>query len=92
MPNLTNGEERDIEAIIYIGLQVFQIKFLNEVYKGESSWTYIQSMEYARRMDMLPNVLVAYKTMLTIPITNISVEKKFFKVEALEIVYPKYLE
>ena len=56
----------------------------DEAYKGESPWTSIQIMEFARIMDMFPNVLVAYKILLTIPVTVASAERSFSKLKLLK--------
>ncbi|KAI3508749.1 hypothetical protein L1887_23762 [Cichorium endivia] len=86
--NLTNGEEVDIDGEgLFIELQLLQKMLSGEAYKGESPWTSIQIMEFARRMDMFPNVLVAYKILLTVPVTVASGGKKFFKIEAFEIIF-----
>ncbi|KAL4572644.1 hypothetical protein LXL04_019425 [Taraxacum kok-saghyz] len=56
----------------------------DEAYKCESPWTSIQIMEFARRMDMFPNVLVAYKILLTISVTIASAERSFSKLKLLK--------
>ncbi|XP_052622865.1 uncharacterized protein LOC128128093 [Lactuca sativa] len=56
----------------------------DEAYKSRSPWTSIQIMEYARRMDMFPNVLVAYKILLTVPVMVASAERSFSKLKLLK--------
>ena len=83
--NLTNGEESDIDGKdLFLELQIFQKMLPDEAYKGESPWTSIQIMEFAKRMDMFPNVLVAYKILLTIPVTVASAERSFSKLKLLK--------
>ncbi|XP_052627592.1 uncharacterized protein LOC111878220 [Lactuca sativa] len=83
--NLTSGEECDIDGIgLFIELQILQKMLPNEAYKCEGPWTSIQIMEYARRMDMFPNVLVAYRILLTVSVTVASAERSFSKLKLLK--------
>ncbi|XP_052620984.1 uncharacterized protein LOC111890008 [Lactuca sativa] len=83
--SLTNGEELDIDGKdLFIELQVLQEMLSDEAYKGELPWTAIQIMEFAKQMDMFPNVLVAYKILLTVPVTVASAERSFSKVKLLK--------
>ena len=82
---MTSGEESDIDGNdLFMELQILQKMLLYEAYKGESPWTSIQILEFARRMDMFPNMLVAYKILLTIPITVAFVERSFSKLKLLK--------
>ncbi|KAL7618138.1 hypothetical protein Lser_V15G01532 [Lactuca serriola] len=83
--SLTNGEELDIDGKdLFIELQVLQEMLPDEAYKGEFPWTAIQIMEFAKEMDMFPNVLVAYKFLLTVPVTVASAERSFSKLKLLK--------
>ncbi|KAL7604442.1 hypothetical protein Lser_V15G20053 [Lactuca serriola] len=83
--SLTNGEELDIDGKdLFIELQVLQEMLPDEAYKGELPWTAIQIMEFAKEMDMFPNVLVAYKILLTVPVTVASAERSFSKLKLLK--------
>ncbi|XP_052624958.1 uncharacterized protein LOC111902786 [Lactuca sativa] len=83
--NLKNGEDYDIDGDgLFIELKLLQKMLPDEAYKSRSPWTSIQIMEYARRMDMFPNVLVAYKILLTVPVTVASAERSFSKLKLLK--------
>ncbi|KAL7595706.1 hypothetical protein Lser_V15G27988 [Lactuca serriola] len=83
--NLKNGEDYDIDGDgLFIELQILQKMLPGEAYKSESPWTSIQIMEYARRMYMFPNVLVAYRILLTVPVTVASAERSFSKLKLLK--------
>lgn len=56
-----NGEKYDIiRSDLFFELQILQKMLSDEVYRGERRWTFIQIMEYARGINMFPNVLVVY--------------------------------
>ncbi|XP_052620895.1 uncharacterized protein LOC111877470 [Lactuca sativa] len=83
--NLKNGEDYDIDGDgLFIELKLLQKMLPEEAYKSRSPWTSIQIMEYARRMDMFPNVLVAYRILLTVPVTVASAERSFSKLKLLK--------
>ncbi|GKD80867.1 putative hAT dimerization domain-containing protein [Tanacetum coccineum] len=44
-------------------------------------------MEFTKKLDMLPNALLAYKILLTIPVTVASAERSFSKIEVLSTEY-----
>ncbi|PRQ18417.1 putative HAT dimerization domain-containing protein [Rosa chinensis] len=56
----------------------------NEVYETDRPWTSIQIMEFAKKMDMFPSVMVAYMILLTIPVTVASAERSFSKLKLLK--------
>ncbi|XP_052624955.1 uncharacterized protein LOC111902792 [Lactuca sativa] len=83
--SLTNGEDLDIDGNdLFIELQVLQEMLSDEAYKGELPWTAIQIMEFAKEMDMFPNVLVAYRILLTVPVTVASAKRSFSKLKLLK--------
>ena len=83
--HLTSGENSDIDGNdLFMELQILQKMLPDEAYKGENPWTSIQIMEFARRMDMFPNVLVAYRIYLTIPVTVAFAERSFSKLKLLK--------
>ena len=82
---MTNGEELDIDGKdLFIELQVLQEMLPDEAYKGELPWTAIQIMEFAKEMDMFPCVLVAYRILLTVPVTVASAKRSFSKLKLLK--------
>ena len=82
---LINYKDLDIDGEdLFIELQVLQEMLPDEAYKGELPWTAIQIMEFAKEMDMFPNVLVAYKILLTVPVTVASAERSFSKLKLLK--------
>jgi len=56
----------------------------NGAYDGERPWSSIEIMEFTKKMDMFPNVLLAYKILLTIPVTVASAERSFSKLKILK--------
>ncbi|KAL4562421.1 hypothetical protein LXL04_034624 [Taraxacum kok-saghyz] len=56
----------------------------DEAHKGEIPWTSIQIMEFPKKMDMFPNVMIAHKILLTVPVTVASVERSFSKLKLLK--------
>ncbi|XP_023772055.2 uncharacterized protein LOC111920727 [Lactuca sativa] len=83
--SLKNGEDYDIDGdSLFIELKLLQKMLPDEAYKSRSPWTSIQIMDYARRMDMFPNVLVAYTILLTVPVTVASAERSFSKLKFLK--------
>ncbi|GKB63318.1 52 kDa repressor of the inhibitor of the protein kinase-like protein, partial [Tanacetum coccineum] len=67
---LTNNEDYDIDGSdLFMELQILQEMLPKRAYEGERPWTSIEIMEFIKKMDMFPNVLLAYKILLTIPVT-----------------------
>ncbi|PWA55480.1 hypothetical protein CTI12_AA373780 [Artemisia annua] len=56
----------------------------NEAYNGERPWSSIQIMEFTKKMDMFPNLLLAYKILLTLPVTVATVERSFSNLKILK--------
>ena len=82
---LSNGDDFDIDGNnLFMELQILQVMLPEEAHKGEIPWTSIQIMEFAKKMDMFPNVLVAYKILLTVPVTVASAERSFSKLKLLK--------
>nr|GEW01770.1 putative hAT dimerization domain-containing protein [Tanacetum cinerariifolium] len=58
--------------------------FPNGSYNGEKPWSSIEIMEFTKKMDLFPNVLLTYKILLTIPVTVASAERSFSKLKILK--------
>ncbi|XP_062028423.1 uncharacterized protein LOC133744306 [Rosa rugosa] len=59
---LRNGEGSDIDAkYLLMELQILQKMLPKEAYETNRAWTSIQIMEFAKKMDMFPSVMVAYR-------------------------------
>ncbi|PWA39481.1 hypothetical protein CTI12_AA569800 [Artemisia annua] len=77
---LTSGEDCDIDGNdLFMELQILQVMLPNGAYNGERPWSSIEIMEFTKKMDMFPNSLLAYKILLTIPVTVASAERSFSK-------------
>ncbi|PWA38732.1 hypothetical protein CTI12_AA578690 [Artemisia annua] len=75
---LTNDEDCDIDdKDLFIESQILQEMLPNGAYDGERPWSSIEIMEFTKKMDMFPNVLLAYKILLTLPVTVASAERSF---------------
>ncbi|XP_040361862.1 uncharacterized protein LOC121048908 [Rosa chinensis] len=82
---LRNGDGSDIDAkYLLMELQILQEMLPNEAYETDRPWTSIQIMEFAKKMDMFPSVMVAYRILLTIPVTVASAERSFSKLKLLK--------
>ncbi|KAI3677927.1 hypothetical protein L6452_37201 [Arctium lappa] len=82
---LTHGDDVDIDGkYLFTELQILQGMIPNEAYEEEKPWTSIQVMEFVRKVDMFPHVLLAYKILLTVPVTVASIEKSFSKLKLLK--------
>ncbi|XP_024992448.1 uncharacterized protein LOC112526392 [Cynara cardunculus var. scolymus] len=82
---LTNGDDCDIDGkYLFMELQILQEMLPSEAYKGEKPWTSIEILEFAKKMDMFPYVLLAYRILLTIPVMVASAERSFSKLKLLK--------
>ncbi|PRQ41931.1 putative HAT dimerization domain-containing protein [Rosa chinensis] len=82
---LRKGDGSDIDAkYLLMELQILQEMLPNEAYETDRPWTSIQIMEFAKKMDMFPSVMVAYRILLTIPVTVASAERSFSKLKLLK--------
>ncbi|XP_024979003.1 zinc finger MYM-type protein 1-like [Cynara cardunculus var. scolymus] len=82
---LTNGNDSDIDGeYLFIELQALQGMLPEEASKSGNPWTSIQIMEFAKKMDMFPHVLLAYRILLTVPVTVASAERSFSKLKLLK--------
>ena len=53
----------------------------SEAYKTNKPWTIIKIMNFAKKMDMFPNFMVAYRILLIVPVTVASAERNFSKLK-----------
>ncbi|PWA54105.1 hypothetical protein CTI12_AA326870 [Artemisia annua] len=82
---LTNDEDCDIDGKdLFMELQILQEMLPNGAYDGDKPWSSIEIMEFTKKMDMFPNILLAYKILLTIPVTVASAERSFSKLKILK--------
>ena len=64
-----------------------KLKVLREVLRKEIS-TSIEVLSYIKTLNSFPNVYIAYKILLTIPVTIATAERSFSKLKLLKS-YPK---
>ncbi|XP_024183768.1 uncharacterized protein LOC112188791 [Rosa chinensis] len=84
---LKHGEVSDIDAKYLLSeLQILQEMLPNEAYETGKPWNSIKIMEFAKKMDMFPNILVAYRILLTVPVTVASAERSFSKLKLLKLI------
>ena len=82
---LTHGDDVDIDGkYLFTELQNLQGMIPSKAYEEEKPWPSIQVMEFVRKVDMFPLVLLAYKILLTIPVTVASAERSFSKLKLLK--------
>ena len=61
------------------GLDLFsELKVLKEILQTEEN-TPIDVLNYIKRLDSFPNAYIAYRILLTIPVTIASTERSFSK-------------
>ena len=77
--NLEGFLKNDID-----GLDLFsELKVLKEILQIEESAP-IDILNYIKRLDFFPNACIAYKILLTIPITIASTERSFSKLKLIK--------
>ncbi|XP_042387582.1 zinc finger MYM-type protein 1-like [Zingiber officinale] len=82
---LKNGDASDIDAkYMFSELQVLQVMLPSESYETNKKWSSIQILEFLKTMDMFPNVMIAYRILLTIPVTVASAERSFSKLKLIK--------
>ncbi|XP_020258812.1 uncharacterized protein LOC109835238 [Asparagus officinalis] len=73
---LKHGDVSDVDARdLFSELQVLQVMLPKEAYETDKPWTSIKILEFVKSVDMFPNVMVAYRILLTIPVTVASAER-----------------
>ncbi|KAL8042369.1 hypothetical protein ABFX02_09G045900 [Erythranthe guttata] len=65
-------------------LEVLQVMLPSESYEINKPWNSIKILEFVKSMDMFPNVMIAYRILLTIPVTVASAERSFSKLKLLK--------
>lgn len=84
--SLTHGGDCDIDVNRLLSeLQILQEMLSTEAYEDGNSWNFVKVMEFVKKMDMFPNILVAYRILLTIPITETSAKRSFSKLKLTTI-------
>ena len=66
------------------GLDLFsELKVLREVLREEIN-TPIEILSYIKTLDSFPNIYIAYRILLTIPVTVATIERSFSKLKLLK--------
>ncbi|XP_071734242.1 uncharacterized protein [Rutidosis leptorrhynchoides] len=65
-------------------LQSLQKMLPKVAYEGARPWTSLEILEFTKKMDIFSNVLLAYKILLTVPVTVASAEQSFSKLKLLK--------
>ncbi|XP_071739856.1 uncharacterized protein [Rutidosis leptorrhynchoides] len=82
---LTYEKDSDIDGDdLFRELQSLQKMLPKGAYEGARPWTSLEIMEFTKKMDLFPNVLLAYKILLTVPVTVASAERSFSKLKLLK--------
>ncbi|KAL6568949.1 hypothetical protein OROGR_000674 [Orobanche gracilis] len=83
--SLTHGGDCDIDAKRLLSeLKILQEMLPTAAYDYEIPWNSVKILEFVKKMDMFPNILVAYRVLLTIPITVASAERSFSKLKLIK--------
>ncbi|KAI5335797.1 hypothetical protein L3X38_025931 [Prunus dulcis] len=78
--NDTDIDARDLES----ELQALQVILPSEAIETDKPWTSIKILEVVNSVDMFPNVMVAYRILLTTTVAVASVERRFSKLKLLK--------
>ncbi|XP_071700044.1 uncharacterized protein [Rutidosis leptorrhynchoides] len=82
---LTYEKDSDIDGDdLFRELQSLQKMLPKVAYEGARPWTSLEIMEFTKKMDIFPNVLLAYNILLTVPVTVASAERSFSKLKLLK--------
>ncbi|KAL8058496.1 hypothetical protein ABFX02_03G022400 [Erythranthe guttata] len=82
---LKYGNVSDVNARDLISeLEVLQAMLPSESYEINKPWNCIKILEFVKSIDMFPNVMVAYRKLLTILVTVASAERSFSKLKLLK--------
>ena len=66
------------------GLDLFsELKFLKEILQIKD-YTPIDILNYIKRLDSFPNTCIAYRILLTLPVTIASIERSFSKLKLIK--------
>ncbi|XP_012851422.1 PREDICTED: uncharacterized protein LOC105971122 [Erythranthe guttata] len=66
---LKHGDASDIDAkCLCSELEVLRVMLPNESCDRSKPWAAIQILEFVKKMDMFPHVMIAYRILLTIPV------------------------
>ncbi|XP_070660647.1 uncharacterized protein [Malus domestica] len=63
---------------------VLQMMLPEEAFFSNNPWTSIEIANFVKETDMCPNVLIAYRVLLTIPVIVASAERSFSKLKLLK--------
>ncbi|XP_070668759.1 uncharacterized protein [Malus domestica] len=83
--HLKHGNTMDIDgADLCSELQVLQMMLPEEVFFSNNPQTSMKIANFVKETDMCPNVLIACRVLLTIPVTVASAERSFSKLKLLK--------
>lgn len=86
--SLKSGEVSDIDAK-YLYMKLLAREVADGSIWNDKSWTPIKIMEFAKKkMDTFPIIMVAYRMLLIVPVTDGSISrKKFFQIEIVKVLF-----
>ncbi|KAM2952331.1 hypothetical protein COP2_001713 [Malus domestica] len=83
--HLKHGNTMDVDgADLYSELQVLQMMLPEEAFFSNNPWTSMEIANFVKETDMCPNVLIAYRVLLTVHVTMASAERSFSKLKLLK--------
>ncbi|CAN6690847.1 unnamed protein product [Malus baccata var. baccata] len=83
--HLKHGNTMDVDgADLCSELQVLQMMLPEKSFLSNNPWTSMEIANFVKEIDMCPNVLIAYRVMLTVPVTVASAERSFSKLKLLK--------
>ncbi|XP_050160389.1 uncharacterized protein LOC126633900 [Malus sylvestris] len=83
--HLKHGNTMDVDgADLCSELQVLQMMLPEEAFLSNNPWTSMEIANFVKETDMCPNVMIAYRVLLTVPVTVASAERSFSKLKLLK--------
>ncbi|CAN6691541.1 unnamed protein product [Malus baccata var. baccata] len=83
--HLKHGNTMDVDgADLFSELQVLQMMLPEEAFLSNNPWTSMEIVNFVKETDMCPNVMIAYRVLLTVPVTVASAKRSFSKLKLLK--------
>ncbi|XP_028959292.2 uncharacterized protein [Malus domestica] len=83
--HLKHGNTMDVYgADLCSELQVLHMMLSEEAFLSNNPWTSMEIANFVKETDMCPNVLIAYRVLLIVPVTVASAERTFSKLKLLK--------
>ncbi|CAN6684818.1 unnamed protein product [Malus baccata var. baccata] len=83
--HLKHGNTMDVDgADLCSELQMLQMMLPEEAFLSNNPWTSMEIANFVKETDICPNVLIAYRVLMIVPVTVASAERSFSKLKLLK--------